>query len=171
MGADTVVLHAGRVMFGGFLRRWDMKRRVKRGKKMIDIFKGELEQIVPELEQNKVTLALENLPYLEGFPAEWEMQEVVGDWVKPWLDTGHDFVRRQSGWTEMPPAELKPWGLHINDSNGGDDHLPPGEGKVDFAGLKTIAETARHLVLEPHADVTEEALKASVEFLRKTWAA
>ena len=182
MGADALVLHAGRVMCRGFFSRWDMKRRVKRGRKLVDVFKRELEQTVPILEKNKVTLGLENLPYLEGFPAEWEMRDLVGDWVKPWLDTGHDFVRRVNQWnapslrsgqeTASPLSAsplLQPVGLHVNDSQGGDDHLPPGEGKVDFAALKTIAENARHVVFEPAANVREADLQKGIEYLKKIW--
>ena len=177
MGADALVLHAGRVMCRGFFRRWDMKRRVKRGKKLVDVFRRELEQIVPVLEKNKVTLGLENLPYLEGFPAEWEMKDLVGDWVRPWLDTGHDFVRRTKQWTdpsltsgqETASPLLQPIGLHVNDSQGGDDHLPPGEGRVDFAALKPIAENARHVVFEPNPSVTEEELKKGLSFIRELW--
>ena len=196
MGADAVVLHAGRVMCRGFIRRWDMKRRTKRGLKMVEVFKRELDQIVPDLERNKVTLGLENLPYLEGFPSEAEMKDLAGDWVKPWFDTGHDYVRRTKRWTTdaadhqpstsdpqpstsdlQPPTfnlqpstfNLQPLGLHINDSNGGDDHLPPGEGKIDFAALKPLAEQARHLVFEPHAEVTEEALKKGLAHIRTLW--
>ena len=189
MGADTVVLHAGRVMCRGFLRRWDMKRRVKRGKKLVEVFKRELELMVPVLEKHKVTLGLENLPYLEGFPAEWEMKGLVGDWVRPWLDTGHEFVRRTNQWTDhsvtsgedaasplgaASPLDsvstlLQPVGLHVNDSQGGDDHLPPGEGQVDFAALKTFAENARHVVFEPNSTVTEEGLRNGLAFIRELW--
>ena len=184
MGADAVVLHAGRVMCRGFFHRWDLKRRVKRGRKLVAAFKRELEQMVPILEKNKVTLGLENLPYLEGFPAEWEMKDLVGDWVKPWLDTGHDFVRRVNQWTvpsltsgqetasPFPTSPLlQPIGMHISDSQGGDDHLPPGEGRVDFPMLKTFAENARHVVFEPAANVREAALKRGIAHLRKLWAA
>ena len=179
MGADAVVLHAGRVMCRGLFRRWDLKRRVKRGQKLVTAFKKELEQMVPILERNKVTLGLENLPYLEGFPAEWEMKDLVGDWVKPWLDTGHDFVRRVNRWPSdaqdilnLQPStfNLQPLGMHISDSQGGDDHLPPGEGRVDFAMLKTFAENARHVVFEPAANVREAALKRGIAHLRKLWA-
>jgi len=177
MGADAVVLHAGRVMCRGFLRRWDVKRRVKRGQKRIDVFKRELDALQPLLEKNKVTLCLENLPYLEGFPAEWELKDLVGDWVKPWLDTGHDHVRRVNRWVAdclsgedaASPLLSQPFGLHLSDSLGDDDHLPPGEGKVDFAALKTEAEGARHLVFEPNPGVTEEGLRRGLEYLRRMW--
>ena len=177
IGADAVVLHAGRVMCRGFLRRWDMKRRVRRGRKLVDALKKELETLLPDLEKSGVTLGLENLPYLEGFPAEWEIGEVCGEWVKPWLDTGHDFVRRTNGWDvglgargkPAGTAALQPVGLHINDSVGGDDHLPPGEGRVDFAALAPIAAKARHLVFEPHSEVKAEQLRAGLAHIRKLW--
>ena len=175
MGADAVVLHAGRVMCRGFLRRWDMKRRVKRGAKLLDVFKKELEGLLPHLEKHKVTLGLENLPYLEGFPADWEIAAVCGDWVKPWFDTGHDFVRITNSWkgglgVDEKSVEIpQPVGLHINDSVGGDDHLPPGEGKVDFAALKPMAEKARHLVFEPHGEVGGESLAAGLARIKACW--
>ena len=169
MGAGAVVLHAGRVMCRGFLKSRDQKRREKRGKKMVDVFRKELELVVPVLERNKVTLGLENLPYLEGFPSEDELKDLVGEWVKPWFDTGHDYVRQEKGWKDSASSGIHPIGLHINDSNGGDDHLPPGEGKIDFAALKPLAETAQHLVFEPHPDVTEEALTKGLAHLKTLW--
>lgn len=176
-GADTVVLHAGRVMCRGFLHRWDVKRRVGRGRKMLDVFKKELAALVPVLEQTKVTLALENLPYLEGFPAEWEIGELVGDWVKPWFDTGHDHVRQTKGWKnclsvsgkDSAPPLPQPIGLHISDSLGEDDHLAPGEGKVDFAAFADMARQARHLVFEPNPGVTEESIGKGLAFIRDLW--
>lgn len=177
MGADAVVLHAGRVMCRGFIRRWDMRRRVRRGRKLVDVFKRELESLLPDLEKSGVTLGLENLPYIEGFPAEWEVADVCGAWVRPWLDTGHDFVRMTNGWSADPRGcdqsasddARQPVGLHINDSAGGDDHLPPGEGRVDFAGLAHIASKARHLVFEPHPDVTAEQLRAGLDHIKRLW--
>ena len=42
VGADALVLHAGRVMCRGIFRSRDMKRRVKRGAAMVDTMKREL---------------------------------------------------------------------------------------------------------------------------------
>ena len=170
IGADTLVLHAGRVMCSGFLKSRDMKRRVKRGARLVEVFKHELEALVPVLEKNKVTLGLENLPYIEGFPAEWEMDELAGDWVKPWFDTGHDRVRECRGWTDASKRPSAPIGMHINDViDKNDDHFAPGMGKVDFAALKDMALASRHVVFEPCASVSEEDLRKGLALLKNLW--
>ena len=175
MGAATVVLHAGRVPSDGFGHcfGWDkrgaVERRTKRGAKFVEILKAELGILQPVLEQHRVTLALENLPYLEGFPNESELKAVTGEWVRGWFDTGHDYVRQQHGWkTAELPEELLV-GMHIQDSCGDDDHLPPGEGKIDFAALKGLAMKVRHLVLEPSHTVKADELRKGLDFIRKTW--
>ena len=212
MGADTVVLHAGRVPFGSFFDRIDTarlrkvfkdgdhhlddkkyaktlsratKRRQARGEKMLDIFKRELGELVPVLEKNKVTLALENLPYYEGFPHPDELNAILawdlGGWVKGWYDTGHARVCEMHGWL-LGTSDLKPQtsnlklqtsnfvGMHLNDVVAfDDDHFAPGMGKVDFAALKTFAENVKHVVFEPNAGVKEADLKEGVEHIRKLW--
>lgn len=175
MGAEAVVLHAGRVPCQTIFARNRPKKRLRVGRKLVDVFRRELDALAPVLEAHRVTLGLENLPYLEGFPNEAEIRDLVGDWVRPWLDTGHAYVRQTKGWVAASAAEatgfVQPVGLHLNDSRGGDDHLPPGEGKIDFAALEPVARAARHLVLEPHAGVTLEALKRGLAFLRQVWGA
>lgn len=169
MGADAVVLHAGLVDCGGWLKGREMKRRVRRGRRLSDVFRRELEAVTPALEKNGVTLGLENLPYLEGYPAEWELAQVCGEWVRPWLDTGHDHVRRLRGWRTDAVEMPDPVGIHINDSKGGDDHFAPGEGDIDFAAYRELAGKARHLVLEPAHTVTEDSLRAGLAHLRQIW--
>lgn len=172
LGADAVVLHAGRVPCRTLFKRNRLKKRRRAGRTFADVFRRELDLLVPDLERNKVSLGLENLPYLEGFPDEEELKGLVGDWVRPWLDTGHAFVRQANGWaspgTAFSPCAT-PLGLHLNDSVGGDDHLAPGEGKVDFAALASLARTARHLVLEPNADVPADSLRRGLAFLRRAF--
>ena len=130
-----------------------------------------MDAIVPVLEKNGVRLGLENLPYLEGFPAEWEISEFVGDLVKPWFDTGHDRVRECRSWTKGAADWPKdPLGMHINDViDKNDDHLAPGMGKVDFAALKDMALATRHVVFEPNAGVAEEDLVKGIRHLKALW--
>ena len=210
MGADTVVLHAGRVPFGSFFDRIDTaklrevfkdgdhhiddkkyaktyaraaKRRQARGQKMLDIFKKELSELVPVLEKNKVTLALENLPYYEGFPLPDELHAILawelGGWVKGWYDTGHARVCAMHGWLapfsslQPPTSNLQPSsyaGMHLNDVEAfEDDHFAPGDGKVDFAALKVFAENVRHVVFEPNSGVKESSLRRGVEHIKNSW--
>ena len=171
MGADCVVLHAGRVPCRGFIRGRDEKRRVRRGRKVAELFRRELETLAPVLEKHRVTLALENLPYLEGFPSESELPSLCGDRVKGWFDTGHDHVRREKGWLEkgsVPDCGLFA-GMHVHDSRGEDDHLAPGEGDIDFSRFTDFARSVGHIVFEPSPEVDEERLKKSLEYIRSLW--
>lgn len=206
MGADTLVLHAGRVGFSGLFQiaashilseafaqvKYDrsdiayhkrlmnaVSLRYARGRKMLKIFIEELKRLVEELERNHVTLALENLPYLEGFPNEEEMAEITATFsnapIKAWFDTGHDRVRYMHAWKRESAFELTRMaenyqGMHLNDVvDFSDDHLAPGEGKVDFAALKDFAAKMKHVVFEPKGTVDEAKLVKGMEFIRKVW--
>lgn len=205
MGADTVVLHAGRVSFSGLFRVLDSSvlRRVlaasahdanarpyrkvlekarmlrqRHGLRHMEVFRRELEALMPVLERTGVVLALENLPYYEGFPNEAEMQSLRADFdaapIRAWFDTGHDRVRRMYHWFEgpLPTAETARHfaGLHLNDvADYNDDHLAPGDGEVDFAALRGLAEHVRHLVFEPSAAVSTEALMRGIAHIRSVW--
>ncbi|MCR5413509.1 MAG: sugar phosphate isomerase/epimerase [Kiritimatiellae bacterium] len=210
IGADTVVLHAGRVWFTSFFRRnftsavlceslekakgnvadkkhakllaRAMKLRRSRGAELLELFKAELAPLVPLLEKRGVVLALENLPYLEGFPDESEMAALAAEFssspVKAWFDTGHHRVREMHGWlsdgfsSTVPNEEFWSFirGMHLNDVvDFNDDHLPPGEGKVDFAALARLASGVKHVVVEPNASVRTEALAKGVAHIKSIW--
>ena len=205
MGADTVVLHAGRVAFSGLFRLLDtsvLRRvllankndtaskpyqnalarakslRLKHGRRHLDIFKKELDALIPVLEKNGVTLALENLPYYEGFPCEEELAALRAAFdsapIRGWFDTGHDRVRRMHRWYEgpIPTADDARHfaGMHLNDvMDFTDDHLAPGMGKVDFAALKAFAHGVKHVVFEPTSSVSEADLRRGIAHIRSVW--
>ena len=135
--------------------------------------------MIPDLEKVGITLALENLPSLEGFPnaeeAETLMNDLAGAPVKLWFDTGHARVRECHLWDD-PTTEIANrfaaniCGMHLNDvADFHDDHRQPGWGKVDFAALKPLAERDVLRVFEPHEPVTFEELKESLAHIRRIW--
>ena len=203
IGADTVVLHAGKVPFGGLFDRLSSqrlseilraahgdaksvrymkalslagKRRSRRAPALLESFRRTLDLLVPVLERRSVTLALENMPYLEGFPGENEMADILetfaGAPVKAWFDTGHHLVRMNHGWVRglLPFKPQSLAGMHLNDvKDFSDDHLAPGEGNVDFAALAEASKSVRHVVFEPASSVDEESLQRSLRHIRDLW--
>ena len=155
-------------------------RRKKRGKKLLDVFRRELDAVIPDLEKAHLTLALENLPSLEGFPnaeeAEALMKDLAGAPVRLWFDTGHARVRASYKWDD-PETDIANrfaehvCGMHLNDvKDFHDDHRQPGWGNVDFAALKPLAQRDILRVFEPHEPVKFNELKASLEMIRRLWA-
>lgn len=207
LGAKVVVTHAGYAELDGMFRNYgsDVLRRIlksggkpdatsqryaktvakararrqKRGRALLDVFRRELDNVIPDLEKAGITLALENLPSLEGFPnaeeAETLMKDLAGAPVKLWFDTGHARVRECHLWDD-PTTEIANrfaaniCGMHLNDvADFHDDHRQPGWGKVDFAALKPLAERDVLRVFEPHEPVTFEELKESLAHIRRIW--
>lgn len=210
LGAKTVVTHAGYVDLDGWFVNLDsevlrkllvlkdgkenpdrpaykkylakaLARRRKRGKALLDIFRKELDILLPDFQKAGVTLALENLPRLEGFPNAEEAETLLKDYkdapVKLWFDTGHARVRECHRWsgsvTEIATRVAgHVCGMHLNDvKDFYDDHRQPGWGNVDFAALAPLAKRDILRVFEPHEPVTADELKASLAAIRKLWSA
>lgn len=193
LGAKTIVFHAAYVNAQSYLSHFlhgtkrvmtptaaDRKRRQARGLKVMDTLMREFEQLRPFLEQDGLTLALENLPRFEGFPSTDEAEELMkrleGAPIALWFDTGHARVRECRQWdvSATTAAErLAPWirGMHLNDVDSlHDDHFAPGKGKVDFAALKPLAARPQVLhVVEPHPEVTSEDLRNGLVHLHALW--
>ena len=155
------------------------ERRRRRGAALLETFRRELDLVIPDLEKAGVTLALENLPSLEGFPnaeeAEKLMDDLDGAPVRLWFDTGHARVRECHGWSDPATdiaARVAPHvcGMHLNDvEDYDDDHRQPGWGKVDFAALAPLARGNVLRVFEPHEPVSFDELKTSLEEMRGLW--
>jgi sugar phosphate isomerase/epimerase len=210
MGAKSIVLHAGRIPLATFFsKKRDshllretliaakgdtlnpkyrkvlnsaLSARNKRAAKITDIFLRELESIEPVLEKRSLALALENLPFLEGYPNEVETLDIVtrlsGSRVFAWYDTGHHRVREMHGWIDDAAKEALEKlqdaslirGMHINDvKDYYDDHFAPGGGGVDFAALSSMAAKAEHVVFEPKSHVSEENLSKSISSISSIW--
>jgi len=157
-----------------------LKRRAHRGKSLLEAFSRELDALLPAFTKAGVTLALENLPRLEGFPNADEaaqlMTRFAGAPLRLWFDTGHARVRECHRWA-APLADVAArvqehvCGMHLNDvKDYHDDHREPGWGGVDFASLKPLARRAGVLhVFEPHEPVSFDELKAGLARIRALW--
>lgn len=209
MGAHVVVMHAGYVSLDGLFTNLSSdvgrhflknekglpdptrkayqkylarahKRRTARGLKMLDVFRHEMDLVLPLFEKAHVTLALENLPSLEGFPnaseAESLMQTFASSPLRLWFDTGHARVRAMHQWSASEKTiatRLAPFicGMHLNDvKDFHDDHREPGWGHVNFEELSPLANQSLLRVFESHQPVTFEELKASLARMRALWA-
>ena len=182
LGAKVVVFHAGYArmdtLFGNLFTS-ARKLRVKRGRKIFDMFKREFDILRPSLEEKGLVLALENLPSFEGFPDAFEakalMQELDGAPLRLWFDTGHALVRERKGWSaecSHEAAELAQWicGMHLNDVKGScDDHGEPGWGNVAFSRLAFLAKRDILRVFEPNQSVSAEDLRNSLLYVRDMW--
>lgn len=164
-----------RPVYAKYLRR-ALARRRRRGRKLLHLFRKELDVLLPDFEKAGVTLALENLPRLEGFPdaeeAETLMAAYAGAPVRLWFDTGHARVRECHRWA-APATEIATRladhirGLHFNDvKDFHDDHRQPGWGHVDFAALAPLVRRDVLRVFEPHDPVSFDELKASLAAMR-----
>ena len=210
LGAKSVVLHAGRIPLTTFFsKKRDshflretliaakgdtlnpkyrkvlnsaLSVRNRRAAKITEVFLRELESIIPVLEKRSIALALENLPFLEGFPNEVETLEILtrfsGSPVFAWYDTGHHRVREMHGWIgDDAKAALEKLeeislirGIHINDvKDYHDDHFAPGGGNVDFAAVASMAAKAEHIVFEPKSHVSEDELSKALAAGIRDW--
>jgi len=205
MGAKAVVLHAGRVSLhsrlfgslgtavlhdaldeadspsdGGYQKLLEkaLRRRRKRARKPFDGFCRSLEKLLPRVERAGVTLCLENLPSIEGFPDPHEMallkQRFATAPLAYWHDMGHAQVREFLGWEKHlgTARALLPMtrGIHIHDALPlTDDHLPPGAGAMDFGAFAFYGAADVIRVFEPAPNVGAEVLRGALRMVRQAW--
>jgi len=155
-----------------------LMQRDKKARKHIDQLYRSLEELLPELEQSNVILAMENLPSWEAVPSEVEMEEILGridsPFIRYWHDTGHGQVRQNLGfishlrWLE----KLTPYmaGMHVHDViPPACDHLMPPKGEIQFEDFKTAAEAASVCVMEPVPGTPAEDVIDGLQVVRKAW--
>lgn len=155
---------------------FEMRRK---GAARVDLaFRRSLAEILPRFDRAKVKLCLENLPGIEAYPDPDEFLALVRDYRTPslayWHDIGHGEVKARYG--ELLPEAVFPrllpflGGIHIHDVAAPDrDHQAPGTGGVDFAALRFLHEAAVPQVFEPSPNISPQALKAGLEFIKGMW--
>ena len=205
MGAQAVVLHAGRI----FLKSWfselhtgmlqdavdeeggtggpkvqrllakAARRRESRIRKVFDGFCRSLDTLLPRFEKAGITLCLENLPSLEAFPDESDMTRLKQRFdtraLAYWHDMGHGQVRANLGLIRDHAdvaRRLLPItrGIHIHDALPiSRDHLPPGQGAINFSAFAFYNDDRVIRVFEPASRVEPDDLAQSLAMVRRVW--
>jgi sugar phosphate isomerase/epimerase len=198
LGASCVVVHAGYVRVRPDTHKlirlqsswWYTPERHERIKRKIITRREEaafdytenlhrcLDELAPVAGKAGVRLAVELLPTWEAIPTEAEAETLVrrhpGGEIAYWHDIGHGQIRENLGFGSNRAGlrRLEPWlaGMHVHDVlPPASDHLPPGQGKVDFRLFRDALRPGVLTVVEPAPGTTVEHLRDGLAFLRDAW--
>ena len=199
IGAEAVVLHAGRVMEisrpwawvharianerdSGMIYRWRRGRVEKTRATLAPRYLGQvrksLDALLPEFDRAGVKLALENLPSWDALPQPGELEALLADYpgaaLAYWHDIGHGQVMENAGFENHVETARRflprMAGTHIHDVIGpAKDHQAPGTGGIEFGDFAFFGDQSVIRVFEPSPDVTEEDLRGGLELLARKW--
>jgi sugar phosphate isomerase/epimerase len=142
-GTDVMVVHAGHHTERGVEDEFTARAL------------DSMRVLIPEAKQRKVRLAVENLPPDHLTPSAAALAAFIDEIDHPLvgacLDTGHaEFTGGAVAATELLGPRIMTVHAHDNDGTG-DQHLMPGHGVIDWAGVGAAlraAGYARPIVLE-----------------------
>ncbi len=199
LGAEAIVLHAGRVLEisrawawihsriaderdHGPVFRWRHRKMTRTRETLALRYLGQirksLDALLPEFDRAGVKLALENLPSWDALPQPDEMEPLLADYagtaLSCWHDIGHGQVMENAGYgsNSETASQFKSHivGTHIHDVIGpARDHQSPGTGGIDFGAFAFFGAPNLIRVLEPAPTVTEEELRAGLALLSAKW--
>lgn len=153
-------------------------KREKKARKQLAYWYECLEQLLPVLDENRIQLAMENLPTWESIPTETEIETALNQfqspWLKYWHDMGHGQIREAMGlinvhkWLERLEPMLV--GLHVHDFlPPACDHVMPPRGEMDFSRYKRVANRTIERVIEPTPQTPPEEIREALSFLQACW--
>ena len=159
----------------GIIRKL-LKDRKETVERSLDLLCLSLDPILQAASHFEVSVGLENRIYPHELPGPAEFTRLLdvfrGAMVGTWYDTGHAKYQEELGfaapgetWDAMRPSLL---GCHVHDVLGIQDHLPPGEGKLDLAALLTDLPDTMPLVIECRAGQGVDRIRAGIDELRRT---
>jgi sugar phosphate isomerase/epimerase len=158
-----------------FVSRKIFEREQKKAKHF-DALLFSLEKLIRSAERHNILLGLENRAHYHELPGPDEFaiifNEFTGAPLRYWHDVGHAHLNEaltfsnQKSLLEQYGDQLI--GFHYHDVQGRKDHLPPGEGSVDFAALKPYLKEDTIRIMELMAGLDEAEVLKGLEFLRES---
>jgi len=155
-----------------------MEKREARKERHLGYAYEILNRLAMEAEARGILLGVENREALEEVPFESDFMLFFREFRNPavcyWHDTGHAQIKHNLGFIDhqmhLESLADRLAGFHLHDVEPpGRDHRPPGQGMIDFAGLKPWVKPEHLKVFELSPSVTAEEVRAGVEHLKRIW--
>ncbi len=143
--------------------------------KHLDALLLSLDRLLPLAERYGVKVGLENRAHFHELPGPGELPQIFAEFagapVGYWHDTGHAHVNNVLGFSEHGRG-LEQFadhlvGVHCHDARQLDDHLPPGDGEIDFAPVLDALKPGVPCVVELKPGTTEDDVARGIDFLRR----
>jgi len=190
--ADRVVLHCGYIEEMEILdRAWrsrleandeqalerlrlNREKRAELAPRALDRLKFCLEKIVRRAEALDVYLGLENRDWLRELVGLEELETILSEFdgapLGLWYDAGHAVRMEKYGlWKAdewLNRFEKRLIGVHLHDVKGLRDHLPPGQGELDFRVLLDKLRSVEIRILEIGPDASESEAREGINLIR-----
>ncbi len=156
------------------------EKRAKYKTKHMQYASEMLRRLAPEAASRGLLLGIENREAVEEIPFDDEFPFFLKDFPEPcigyWHDTGHAQIKENIGFLNhimhLENMADRLVGFHVHDVKfPGTDHMPPGQGIIDFAALKQFVKPGHIKVLELNPGLPSEAVRAGFEHIRAIWGA
>jgi sugar phosphate isomerase/epimerase len=157
-----------------FLNEQRRVRKAARQKHLDAVLMG-LDELNGVAERKGVFLGIENRYHFHEIPDFEEIGLILnrfeGDHVGYWHDIGHARVQENLGIlrrNQLIDAYSKQMvGVHIHDVRGLNDHLAPGQGEIDWQGIKPYLNSSVPMILELNSNkVSRKELVEGIELIR-----
>lgn len=155
-----------------------LEKRAAKKEKYVKAAHEMLTRLAEEAKARGVKLGIENREAVEELPLEEDLGFLFKDFPDPtvgyWHDTGHAQIKENLGFIHhamhLESLAERLQGFHIHDVQPpGMDHLPPGEGLVDFSALRPFVKPEHIKVFELNPALPPEAVMAGVEHIKRLW--
>lgn len=152
-----------------------IRTRVDRTPPVLEAVRRSLAELAEYARPYGICLGLENRYHLSDFPGLEEMEALLGmldkESVGFWYDVGHaqtlehlDFYPHEA-WLQKFGSRM--FGVHLHDAVGLEDHLPPGEGEVDWDMVASLLPEDILKTLEIHNFNSPQQIIEAVSFLKE----
>ena len=150
------------------------RERSSRHQRNLDAVLLSLDELNREATTRNVDLGIENRYHFNEIPDFEEIGVILdtfkGGRIGYWHDVGHAAAQENMGLIKQEDL-LNAYGdmlmgIHIHDVRGLDDHLPPGQGEVNYEAILPFLKPSHPKILEIHSKVARKDLLEGIRYTK-----